>query len=493
MATALSYWMDSTPRTRYPAATATTADVIVIGGGITGLCTAWRLAHDGCRVALVEAGRIAEASTGNTTAKVTALHSAIYADLGPDKARRYAQHQLAALAALRETAEALAADCDWETRDAYTYAVTGDGAERLRKEAAAAADAGLPAEFVTGTALPYPVTGAVKVSGQAQFHPRRFLLALAADLQRAGGMIFEQSRVTEIGDGRVALESGLELYAADAVVATGYPVFDRPEVYTRLTPKRELVVAAPVPPAADPDGMFLGVDDDRSVRTAPLPDGGRLLIVTGQTHQPGADGAEQRYDELEAWMRDRFGTGPAAYRWSAQDYTTTDRLPFVGRMPGHARVWLATGFAGWGMTNAMAAATLLTNRILATAAPEWAELYDPHRLHPITEAPGLVKAAGTVAKNLIGTRLSRPSHDLGDVAAGQGAIVSVDGRRCAVYRDDDGKLHAVDSTCTHLGCTVGFNDAERTWECPCHGSRFATDGSVLQGPATKPLPRIDLP
>lgn len=467
--------------------------MIVVGGGITGLCTAWRLACEGRDVVLLDAGRLAEATTGNTTAKITALHGAVYADLGPTKASLYGSTQLAALSALHDAALSLGVDCDWETRDAYTYAVTEDGAEMLRQEAAAAADAGLAAEFVTTTSLPFEITGAVRVREQAQFHPRRFLIALAADLVRRGGRIFEHSRVTKVDDGSVTTQDGQVMHAADMVIATGYPAFDRPELFSRLTPKRELVVAAPIATETDPRGMFLGIDDDRSVRTAPLPDGGRLLIATGQTYAPGDDGVEQRYAELESWMRAHFGTGEAAYRWSAQDYTTTDRIPFVGRFPGRDHVWVATGFGGWGMTNAMAAAQLIAGRIAGGAEHDTVKLYDPHRLHPFTEAADMAKAAVGVAKNLVGRRLTKPDLAVDQLRPGQGAVVMLGGKRCAAYRDDAGAVHAVEATCSHLGCIVGFNDAERTWECPCHGSRFDIDGAVLQGPALRPLPGVATP
>lgn len=485
--------MRSTSPTHYSRASAHDTDVIVIGGGIAGLCTAWILAREGRKVSLLDAGRLAEATTGNTTAKITALHGAVYADLGAAKARRYGQTQQAALAALRDAALSLEVDCDWEARDAYTYAVTEDGAKNLRQEAEAAADAGLPAEYITTTALPFEITGAVRVRDQAQFHPRRFLTAMAADIERHAGRVFEHSRVMKVDDGSVTTQTGQVLHAADIVIATGYPAFDRPELFSRLTPKRELVVAAPIGEGADPQGMFLGIDDDRSVRSAPLPDGGRLLIVTGQTYSPGDDGVEQRYAELESWMRARFGTGEATYRWSAQDYTTADRIPFVGRFPGHDRVWVATGFGGWGMTNAMAAAQLLAGRIAGDADHDAVELYDPHRLHPFTEAASMAKAAATVAKNLVGERLTRPATDVDQLQPGQGAVVMIAGKRCAAYRDDDGTVHAVEATCTHLGCIVGFNDAERTWECPCHGSRFDIDGAVLQGPALRSLPGVVTP
>jgi glycine/D-amino acid oxidase-like deaminating enzyme/nitrite reductase/ring-hydroxylating ferredoxin subunit len=485
--------MQSTMPTSYPTLTdPVDTDVAVVGGGIAGLCIAWTLARAGRRVTLLESGRLAEATTGNTTAKVTALHRTIYNDLG-GKADLYAQSQLAAIGQITAAVADIGVDCDLEARVAYTYATSEKGARALRDEATAAAAAGLPAEFVTTTPLPFEVSGAVRVTGQAQFHPRKFLLALADDLTRQGGRIYENSRVVEIADGHVTIESGALVRADDIVVATGFPAFDRPELFTRLVPARELVVAAPIPSDADPDGMFIGTDDGRSVRTAPLDEGRRLLIVTGEIYQPGEGGVEDRFTALADWMRDQFPTADAQYRWSAQDYATSDKIPFVGRYPGRDKVWVATGFGGWGMTNAMMSAHLLTARITGAAVPQWADLYDPHRLHPLTEAPSLVKAAATVMRNLVGERIGHPQATPADLEPSQGAVVTMDGQRCAAFRDDDGKLHTVSATCTHLGCIVGFNDADKTWECPCHGSRFDVDGAVLQGPALKPLPRVPHP
>jgi glycine/D-amino acid oxidase-like deaminating enzyme/nitrite reductase/ring-hydroxylating ferredoxin subunit len=479
--------MDSTAETTYPSlAVDLEVDVAVVGGGVAGLCVAWALSRSGRSVAVLESGRIAEASSGNTTAKVTVLHTSIYASLGAERAELYARSQTAAL----EQIATSGIDCDWEPRDAYTYAWADAAADSLRDEAAAAAAAGLPAEFVTSTGLPYPVAGAVRVRGQGQFHPRKFLLGLAQQLMASGGQVFEQSQVTEIRERELTVKSGQTVRAHDIVVATGFPAFDRPELFARLTPKRELVVAAPIETAADPMGMYIGVDDDRSVRTAVGDAGQRLLIVTGETYAPGDGGIEGRFEALASWMAERFAVGRPTYRWSAQDYTTTDRIPFVGRYPGHDRTWVATGFGGWGMSNAMMAAHLLTARITERHVPDWADLYDPIRLHPLTEAPRLVKAAATVVKHVVGARLGGTDLSVADLAPGQGAVVTVDGQRCAAYRDPQGVIHQVSATCTHLGCIVGFNDAEKTWECPCHASRFDIDGAVLQGPALTPLPPI---
>jgi Rieske Fe-S protein len=238
--------------------------------------------------------------------------------------------------------------------------------------------------------------------------------------------------------------------------------------------------------------MFLGVDDHRSVRTAPIGEGRRLLIVTGETYEPGTPGVEERFAELTGWLTGRFPSAEQPmFRWSAQDYTSADGVPFVGKLPGHDRVWVATGFGGWGMTNAMMAAALLTSRITGDVEPAWSGLYDPRRLHPVKEAGNLAKNALTVAKNVVAARVGPADATLDSLAPGQGAVVSLDGHRTAAYRDDDGGLHLVSATCTHLGCIVGFNDAEHTWDCPCHGSRFDVDGNILQGPALSPLKKSD--
>jgi nitrite reductase/ring-hydroxylating ferredoxin subunit len=339
----------------------------------------------------------------------------------------------------------------------------------------------------------------VRVDRQAQFHPRRYLLALARDLHRHGGVIFERTRVTGLDEGdpcRLTTETGATVTARDVVVATHYPVFDRALLFSRLTPRRELVVAAPIPADRDPAGMYITPEDStRSVRTAPYEEGYRLLIVTGESFSPGDADVSARFDRLAAWAREKFGVERLAYRWAAQDNGTTDRLPYVGPFhPGARHTYVATGFGGWGMSNGIMASRLLSALITEAPTPAWAKLYDPRRIHPIVETPRLLAAQANVARHFIGDRL-RTSHvdHVAEIPPGTGAVLRVAGERCAVYRDDDGAVHAISATCTHMGCVVHFNDAERSWDCPCHGSRFGTDGTVLEGPANKPLERREIP
>ncbi|MFI8962688.1 FAD-dependent oxidoreductase [Streptomyces sp. NPDC053493] len=498
-----SYWMETAKGPEHPPlAGALDVDVAVIGAGVAGVSTAWELARAGRRVALLEADRVAAGVTGYTTAKLSAQHGLAYARLrkasGVEGARQYARSQQDAVEHVVEVAAELGVDCDLERVPAYAYVEAAEAADELRAEAEAAREAGLAASVVSDTGLPYGVAAAVRVEDQAQFHPRTYLLALVADLVAKGGVVHERTRVVSLDEGepcRLTTEGGAEIVARDVVVATHYPVFDRAGLFSRLEPRRELVVAGVLPADQDPHGMYLTQEQGtRSVRTAPYGEGERLLIVTGEQFTPGAGEVSGRYERLAAWTRERFPDVRITHRWAAQDNTTTDKVPFVGPFhPGARHVYVATGFGGWGMSNGVMSGRLLTALVTGDEPPAWAGLYDPRRLHA-REAPALLKVQGTVLKHFVGDRL-RPSHvdSIDEIAPGTGAVVRVAGRRCAVYRDESGAAQAVSARCTHLGCLVHFNDAERAWECPCHGSRFATDGSVLQGPALRPLEPRPLP
>ena len=497
-----SYWIDSTPPTSYPRlAEDTEADVAVIGGGIAGVCTAWEVASTGRSVVLLEADRIVTGVTGYTTAKLSALHTLAYARIarafGKDGAGLYAQSQQSAVERAAALIDELGIDCDLERVPGFTYAESEAEVQHVRDEADAAREAGLPASFVTETGLPFPVAGAVRVEDQAQFHPRKYLLALAEDLSHRGGRIFERTRAVGLDEGqpcRVTTEQGRIVVARDVVVATHYPVFDRALLFARLSPRRELVVAGPIGPERDPGGIYITPEENtRSVRTAPYRDGQRLLILTGEHFTPGTTDVTERFERLLVWARNRFPEVEIAYRWATQDNTTTDGVPFVGPFhPATTHVHVATGFGGWGMSTGIMAGQLLAATIAGERLP-WADLYDPRRFHPLREAGPMLELQASVARHFIGDRI-RSSHvdSLDGVQAGTGAVIRVRGEQWAVYRDEAGTLQALSARCTHLGCIVRFNDAEGAWECPCHGSRFDVDGSVIQGPANKPLQHKDV-
>ncbi|MFJ2932688.1 FAD-dependent oxidoreductase [Streptomyces sp. NPDC087219] len=501
-----SYWMGTAALPSFPPlAGAAEADAVVIGAGIAGLSTAWELTRAGLDVIVVEAGRIAGGVTGHTTGKLTALHTSVYATLrtehGDDAARWYADSQSAALRHVVEVVGELDINCDLERRPALTYCEQPEGVDALRAEAEAARAAGLTASFVTETGLPFPVAGAVRVEDQAQFHPLAYLSGLVDDLVALGGRIHEGTRVMELDRGdpcRLGTDTGATVSARHVVVATHHPLFDHTLLAARLTQHRDLVIAGPLPAPRDPEGMYITEErGKRSVRTAPLPDGGRLLIVTGEAFKPGTgEDTEAGYARLQDWSEQHFPDVTITHRWAAQDNSSTDTLPLIGRMPaGGDNVYVATGFAGWGMTGGVMAGTAIAAVVRGEPEP-WTDLYAPSRLgSTVRSAPTLLKAQWETGKHFVKDRLETfgdgTDGTVRELRPGQGTVVRAKDGPCAVHRDDRGGLHAVSAVCTHLGCVVAFNNAERTWECPCHGSRFGVDGEILQGPALSPLERRD--
>jgi glycine/D-amino acid oxidase-like deaminating enzyme/nitrite reductase/ring-hydroxylating ferredoxin subunit len=353
------------------------------------------------------------------------------------------------------------------------------------------------AELTTETELPYEVGAAIRIPGQAQFHPWKYVAALAQLVEGDGSRVFELTRATGVqrGEGCVVEAGGGTIRAAHVVVATQLPFLDRGLYFAKAHPMKSYAIAAAVDDA--PRGMYISSDQPtRSVRSAPGADGSRILIVGGEGHRPGEDpNAEARYARLEQFLSERFGGAEARYRWSTHDYTPLDKLPYIGRLRrGDDRIHVATGFAKWGMTKGTMAASILTDAILGRGN-EYASLYEASRIDAKRWALPFAKENGRVGVAFVRDRVRPRPHraEVEALAPGEGAIVRVGRKQYAVHRDDAGVVHAVSARCTHLGCIVGWNGADRAWECPCHGSRFAADGRLVQGPATADLSPEALP
>lgn len=495
-----SFWLDSTPVSfpgsgTIPAA----AEVVVVGAGITGLTAAYLLARDGAEVLVVEASDVCSGATGFTTGKVTSQHRLVYASLlarhGPDRTRDYAAAQQSAIRMIEHTAEDESIECDIERLPAYVWSDDETSDDDLERELEVAVELELPASLVTGDiGLPWRVRRALRFDDQLVFHPRRYCLGLAQAIVARGGTIVEHTRVLDVsesdGQCRVETEAGLVTSAA-VVMATQTPISERGAFFARTKPVRSYVIAAPWddPPA----GMYISAEDPvrsiRSHRSAKE----SVLIVGGQGHPTGReDSARGHYDELEAWAASRFAMTPV-WRWSAQDFVPADGVPFVGPITAHSeRVFVATGFAKWGMTNGTVAAMIISDAIAGRENP-WRHAFDSTRIDPVRSASLVAGQGAATVASLIGGRIAAlTAGDIESIAPGTGAVVRAGRHAAAVYRDEDGSVTAVKARCTHLGCIVRFNDAERTWDCPCHGSRFDVKGVVLDGPATDSLEPIPL-
>ncbi|MGW4487366.1 FAD-dependent oxidoreductase [Amycolatopsis sp. NPDC004368] len=492
----LSLWLDTAAAPdRAATPLPSKADVVVLGAGIAGLTTALVLARAGRSVVVLEAERVAGGVSGHTTAKVSAQHGVKYSLLegrhGLEAAQTYAAAQLDALEWIAATSAGSGIDCAFTRADSFVHTTHAGTVETLKAEADAAARAGLPASFVDDVEIDVAALGAVRVTGQAHFHPRRWLLGLATELERAGGTILEHTRALSLDlRGRVVRTADGDVEAEDIVVATHYPVFDRGMYFARLDPVRDLVVAGPAAGNSAPAGMYLDADTHHSVRSATV-DGTTRVVVGGEHYRVGAEtDVDRRYRRLAAWAGDHAGLHRVTHRWSAHDMSTVDGLPYVGRyLPGAEHLWVATGFGQWGMTGGTAAGHVLAARILGEAHPA-ADLFDPARFD-LRSTVSLLEDNLTVGRHLIGDHLSALWQDrsLDQVGPGQAAVVRTGAELVAAYRDELGTLHTVGAHCSHLGCLVAFNDAEKTWDCPCHGSRFDVDGGVVQGPAVRPLRR----
>lgn len=490
-----SYWLASGDdrAEAAPLAEDITADVVVIGAGLAGVMTAYELAMTGMDVALLEMRTALSDVTGHTTAKVTAAHGSVIADIakraGDEAARLHVAENCSAIRRIDSLAGWLGIECDLRRLDTVAYVEDSSMAGAVDSVADVLRAAGAtPHDVMPGSAewgLPYEMSRAVRIENDLRFHPLKFGSGVLKEFERKGGRVFEHSRVVALEENRDCVTARTQagsVSANSAVVCTHYPFHDHGSLFSRLYPHRSYVLGAylntPVP-----DSMYIALDESITIRSQET-DTGMLAIVSGRHHRAGAGGDERdHYLTLEAQLRQRLDVDRIEWHWSTQDNHTPDGLPFIGRSPGTERIHVVSGFAAWGMSQAAVAAPMIA-QMLQGAEPPLADLYSPLRFEAKGAAEFLRENA-TVTKEFASTLLAEGSAE--QLKPGEGKRIRKGAHRVAAYRDFDGTLHEVSATCTHLGCGLEFNDAEKTWDCPCHGSRFSVDGAVIHGPAVRDL------
>ncbi len=448
------------------------AEAVVIGAGMTGILTAWQLEQAGVRTVVLEADRIGSGQTGNTTAKITLQHgmfcSALIEKKGEETARKYVQANQAAVEEYKRIVREEKIDCDLTERDACVY--SGDR-EKLRRETEAARKLGIEAFLKEQIELPVSCAGAVCVPGQVQFHPLKFVRALSECLN-----VYEDTRVTEVEPNLVTTACG-SVHAGKIVFASHFPFVNFPGMYfARMHQERSYVIA--LEHAGELHGMYIGDGKD----TLSFRQYGPYLLLGGQAHRTGENREGGCYDRLKEATKQMYPESRPAACWSAQDCMTSDGLPFIGGYAADCPDWyVAAGFQKWGMSFAMVSAMLLKDLICGNENP-CAEVFAPSRFSS-GEIPQLMKEGGKAVKGLTKRFFHLPAETDASLKRGHGAVVETPQGKAGVYKTEEGNICQVDIVCPHMGCELAWNPEERSWDCPCHGSRFDYEGNLLDGPA----------
>ncbi|HEY3319202.1 MAG TPA: FAD-dependent oxidoreductase [Planctomycetota bacterium] len=495
-----SLWTESVPQTEFSALTNYfDVDVAIVGGGITGLTAAILLQRAGKHVAVIDNAQIAKGESGYTTAHLTQVldnrYHQLISDFGEDQARLVAASKRAAI----DCIEALTADyriaCGFEHVPGFLYS-ENDTAGDLAQEAEAMGKVKISAELLPAAPLPFKTKQAIRIDNQGQFHPRQYMLALAAEIVRKDGHIFEHTRVTHVEDGtpcRVEFDRG-HITARHVIIAANVPVTNWLFLNTKISAYRTYALGAKLRTPLQPGLYWDTADPYHYIRTYRDPSEGDILIVGGEDHKTGTkEDTVTCFEKLELYARAHFDIGAVPYYWSGQIIKPLDGLPYIGLNSLSKHVYVSTGYNGNGMTFGTLGAMLLTDLILERPS-EWAALYTATRLHPLASIGNFIAENKDVPLHMIGDRLAHGDVQTTDeIQPNEGKLISVEGHKVAAYRDAEGSLHACSAVCPHMGGIVHWNSAESSWDCPCHGSRFTAQGKMTNGPAVSDLKPVSVP
>jgi glycine/D-amino acid oxidase-like deaminating enzyme/nitrite reductase/ring-hydroxylating ferredoxin subunit len=475
-------------------------DVLIIGAGLTGLNTAYLLKDSGYKIGIIDGTTIGFGVSGYTTAKITVQHDVFYDYLinsfSLEEAKQYLKANGEGLNLIKKIINENNIQCDFKEQDAFVYATNEDELKQVKQELEAYKKLGIDGYYTEDVPLPNNALAAIGIKNQGQYNPLKYLYSLVNIVNNSGSCeIYENVRALNIelhsGHIDVKTQSGI-IHANKVVVTSHYPFDDSFGLYfLRLYQDKSYIIAART--KEEPfEGMYININDPIYSMRYQFSDKENLLLLSGGNHRAGEkENEEDSYNELESFLNTNFKGAEIVSKWSTQDCMTYDKIPYIGLYSKSIdNLYVATGFKKWGMTHSAAAAIILRNKIL-NIDDDFSEIFNPARITPTQSAKEFFSSITSITK-AFAKRIAPVPDELLEVEMGEGKIINYNGKKVGVYKDEKGDYFCINPVCAHLKCSLSFNEAEKTWDCPCHGSRYDIKGNILEGPTVKPLDKISI-
>lgn len=493
-----SYWKNNTSLPSFESLKENIeTDILIVGAGITGITTAYLLRNQGLKVTLIESDTVLSGTTEYTTAKITAQHGLIYHELiqhfSVEKAKQYYQAAIDAKQWINNIIKEQQIDCEYSKQDAYLFTNDEKEIKNLENEYEAYQQLGIDGERVTKMPLDLPIKSALVMKDQGQFHPLAFLKHLVTAIHQDGMEIYEHTTAVDLDEEKITVttKDNHKIKCKQLVMASHYPFHDKSGMYfSRMYEERSYLIAVKTN-TKFPGGIYINAEQPTRTVRATMHNGEEVWLVGGERHKTGQEKeAINHHEQLELFADQHFGISSYQHRWSAQDLSTVDKLPYIGPVTENKpRVMIATGYRKWGMTSGTLAAMIISDLLLEKENP-YATLFTPSRFDFDPDVKNFLQMNTDVAKHMIKGKLGNWKESDIELEKNQAIIIREQGERVGVYRDDQGNLGKIDTTCPHMKCEVNWNSTEKSWDCPCHGSRFSIDGKVLEGPAKTSLTKL---
>lgn len=494
-----SYWIDTSKDTNYPKLNNDMeVDVCIIGAGIVGASTAYFLKDSKLKTIILEKNKVCMGVTAHTTAKITSQHGLFYKylenEFGAEFAKKYLYSNQEAIETIASIVKEEKIDCDLEKQDAFVFATSNEENIRIKEEVDILKKLGFNAEYVDSISIPIKeVKGAIKFPNQAQFNPRKYVLEILDILEKRKEIdIFENSKVEKIkvNNGFEVFANGKKVKAKYVVLATHFPIVNFPGFhFLKMHQDKSYIIGVETTNELF-EGMYISSHDEvTSFRTAMYKPNQKLLLIGGSGHKTGVNNIklEDNYRNLENYAREIYSNINVKYRWSTEDCITLDKIPYIGQFSKLVpNMYMATGFKKWGMTTSHVAAKIISDAILGRENI-YKDIYNSTRLKAIKNKKELFNNLKQTSYSLIINRFKKSKTSFEEIKNGEGGIINYHGKKIGIYKDEKGKVYAIKPYCKHLGCELSWNNLEKTWDCPCHGSRYTYEGKIVTEPTKKEL------